>query len=299
MEKLKNIPKNEKLEDFNREYLLYNDQNINKSFSFFRTSNCSSDKPILYRRRDYFKVTYLVGEFVIHYGDESIKVNGNSISFFPPSVPYTVEIIDEKENGEFFIFTEHYYDTYFIQSIKNFPLFNRSKKPIFKLDETQKSIVDHLFKKIEDQFNSQYELKDDIIRNYINEIMHFANNLNPSSERDYQLTSRERIYNIFCQLLDQQYPVDIQNPRKLRTASEFAEVLNVHVNYLNRILKEITGKSTSELLFDRLLKESIILLKHTNWNISEIAYSLGFKDISHFNHFFRKQVDNAPSYFRT
>ncbi|MCI0922538.1 helix-turn-helix domain-containing protein [Sphingobacterium rhinopitheci] len=298
MEKLNKVLKNEKMEDFNREFLSYNEQNVKKPFSYFSSVNCLSDKPILYRRRDYYKVSFLVGEYVVHYGDESIKINGISLSFFSPSIPYTIEQIDEKENAGYFIFTENYYDTFFNQSIKNFPLFYLDKKPIFQLNQDERKIVETIFKKIEANYHSDYALKDDIIRNHINELMHFANKLCPATERDFQLNSRERLYNVFCQLLDQQYPVDIDNPRQLRTASEFADVLNVHVNYLNRVLKEITGKSTSDLLFDRLLKESIILLKHTNWNIAEIAYSMGFKDISHFNHFFRKKVNNIPSYYR-
>ena len=298
MEKLDKVLKNEKLEDFHREYLSYSDQNVKKPFSFFSSVNCLSDKPILYRRRDYYKVSFLVGEYVVHYGDESIKVDGISLSFFSPSTPYTIEKIKEKESAGYFIFTEDYYDTFFIQNIKKFPLFTRGIKPIFKLDDNEKKVVEGLFEKIEIQYNSKYILKDDIIRNHLNELLHFANNLFPATERDFQLTSKERLYHVFNQLLDQQYPVDINNPRQLRNPSEFAEILNVHVNYLNRVLKEITGKSTSEVLFDRLLKESIILLKHTNWNISEIAYSMGFKDISHFNHFFRKKVNSVPSSYR-
>lgn len=84
----------------------------------------------------------------------------------------------------------------------------------------------------------------------------------------------------------------------MRTASEYADILNVYANYLNRTVKEITGKSTSILLYDRLLKEAIILLKHTNWTVSEIAFSLGFKDVSHFHHFFRKQTNATPSKYR-
>lgn len=103
---------------------------------------------------------------------------------------------------------------------------------------------------------------------------------------------------IFNELLDRQFPVDSENFNQLRTASHFASALNVHVNYLNRILKELTGKSTSDLIYERLLKESVILLKHINWSISEIAYSMGFKDTSHFNHFFKKQSKVTPSYYR-
>jgi AraC-like DNA-binding protein len=40
------------------------------------------------------------------------------------------------------------------------------------------------------------------------------------------------------------------------------------------------------------------LLKHTNWNIAEISYSLGFEEPAHFNNFFKKQTNKTPSSFR-
>jgi AraC-like DNA-binding protein len=128
--------------------------------------------------------------------------------------------------------------------------------------------------------------------------MHYANTLQVATERHHVLSSKERLYNVFNELLDRQFPVETARHKHLRTASDFAEALNVHVNYLNRILKEKTGKSTRALLFERILKESIILLKHTNWSVSEIAYNLGFKDVSHFNHFFRRQAHATPTNFR-
>jgi AraC-type DNA-binding domain-containing proteins len=234
----------------------------------------------------------------VHFGDESIHVSGVSLSFFSPAVPYTIETINEKENGGYFIFTELYYDTFFKQSIKDFPLFVQQVKPIFLLNSTQAKMVKTLFKKIEQKNASSYPWKDDLLRNHINELLHYANSLEPTIERNYKLSAKERLHQIFSELLEQQFPADLDNPRQLRTASDFAEALNVHVNYLNKVLKETTGKTTSELVYQRLLKESIILLRHSNWTISEIAYNLGFKDVPHFNHFFRKQVNNTPSFYR-
>ncbi|WP_395066737.1 helix-turn-helix domain-containing protein [Flavobacterium sp.] len=36
------------------------------------------------------------------------------------------------------------------------------------------------------------------------------------------------------------------------------------------------------------MQESKILLKDSQWNIAEIAYSLGFTEVSHFNNFLKK-----------
>jgi AraC family transcriptional activator of pobA len=293
------IYKTEKLENFQTLMLQSNgDPKQHKSFRLFSSADCLSGNPIIYRRRDYFKVSLLRGDYIVHYGDESIKVSGYALSFFSPWVPYTIEQLKEEENAGYMIFTELYYDTYFKQGIRHAPLFNNESKPLFLLDAKQVKEVKTIFSKIERQEQSDYSLKDDLIRNYLNELMHYANTLQVATEKHYTLSSKDRLHNVFNELLDRQFPVDTARHKHLRTASDFAEALNVHVNYLNRILKEKTGKSTSAILFERILKESIILLKHTNWSVSEIAYNLGFKDVSHFNHFFRRQANATPTYFR-
>ena len=292
------IAKNEKLEDFQSKLKVKKEIRDSTPFRFFSSAECLSGNTIAYRRRDFFKISLLEGDYIVHYGDESIKVSGFSLSFFSPKVPYTIEVLKEENNAGYLIFTDLFYDSYFKQSINQFSLFIDNLKPIFILEDNKISEVRDLFSKIEEQNQSDYPLKNDLISNYINQLLHLGNKLNPVSERHHKLTSKERIYNIFSELLDRQFPVDLHNQKLLRTASEYADILNIHVNYLNRIIKEITGKSTSTLLYDRLLKETIILLKHTNWTVSEIAFSLGFKDVSHFHHFFRKQTDTTPASFR-
>ncbi|MBS1573864.1 MAG: AraC family transcriptional regulator, partial [Bacteroidetes bacterium] len=39
-------------------------------------------------------------------------------------------------------------------------------------------------------------------------------------------------------------------------------------------------------------------LKHSAWPVSEIAYSLGFNEITHFNNFFKKHLQISPLRFR-
>ncbi|MNY59033.1 HTH-type transcriptional regulator ChbR [compost metagenome] len=78
----------------------------------------------------------------------------------------------------------------------------------------------------------------------------------------------------------------------------YAQQLNVHVNYLNRAVKEVTGKSTTMHVSDRIVAEAKALLQHTDWSISEIAYALGFEYPTYFNNFFKKQTGTNPKSFR-
>jgi AraC-like DNA-binding protein len=108
-----------------------------------------------------------------------------------------------------------------------------------------------------------------------------------------------RISAFFLELLERQFPIDDNHQSlNLRSASDFAKQLNIHVNHLNRAVKETTDKTTTQLIAERVVTEAKILLKHSAWNVSEIAYALGFTEVTHFNNFFKKHVLLSPLKFR-
>jgi AraC-like DNA-binding protein len=104
---------------------------------------------------------------------------------------------------------------------------------------------------------------------------------------------------MFFKLLERQFPIDSpQFALRLRTANNYAEHLSVHVNHLNRAVKEVTGKTTTVHISERILSEAKALLKHTDWSINEIAWSLGYEYPTYFNNFFKKQTGVTPSSLR-
>jgi AraC-like DNA-binding protein len=70
------------------------------------------------------------------------------------------------------------------------------------------------------------------------------------------------------------------------------------VNYLNRAVKEVTGKPTSAHIAERVVSEAKALLLHTDWNIADIAYSLGFEYPTYFNNYFKRVTGTTPTSFR-
>ncbi|WP_426444687.1 helix-turn-helix domain-containing protein, partial [Salmonella enterica] len=47
-----------------------------------------------------------------------------------------------------------------------------------------------------------------------------------------------------------------------------------------------------------LLNEAKLLLRQTTWSVSEIAYALGFSEVTYFNNFFKKHLHTNPVKFR-
>ena len=109
----------------------------------------------------------------------------------------------------------------------------------------------------------------------------------------------ERITHIMFELLEQQFPIDeLHRSVQLHSPSDFAQQLNIHVNHLNRSVKEVTGKTTGEVIAERFLLEAKRLLQHSPLSISEISYALGFSEPTRFNAFFKRHTNLAPTAFR-
>jgi len=118
-----------------------------------------------------------------------------------------------------------------------------------------------------------------------------------------QLTGKGKansdLVRVFKQHLEQQFPVDgDQAPVQLRKPSDFARVLQVHVNHLNRALTAVTGKTTTEVLNERFVLEAKRLLWETDWKIANISWSLGFREANNFSAFFKRHTGVPPTVFR-
>ena len=184
--------------------------------------------------------------------------------------------------------------------LTQYEVFQPNGKHIFELTDQQVEVVSEIFDRIEKEFNTDYKYKYDIIRNLISELIHFGLRLQPPVDQEKQApNASQRISALFVELLERQFPIDDQHPSiQLRTASEYADQLNVHVNHLNRSVKETLQKTTTQVIAERLVQEAKILLRHSKWGVAEIAYALGFTEPTHFNNFFKKHTGASPTAFR-
>ncbi|MEQ8686978.1 MAG: helix-turn-helix transcriptional regulator [Imperialibacter sp.] len=293
----------ESLEEFYKRKFEWLPENIRKDighFNMFELEPFVAGKAtaIPYRRRDFYKILLVRGGSRVHYADKVVEVKKQALSFSNPKIPYKWEHLDKIGGGVYCIFNPVFF-TQFGQ-FAHYEVFQPNSDHIFELTDEQAEQVNGVFERIRNEFNSDYKYKYDAIRNLIFELLHFALKLQPTSQIDAQpLNASNRISMLFTELLERQFPIDDSHHAiGLRTASEFAEQLNVHVNHLNRAVKETTQKTTSQVIADRLLQEAMVLLRHSAWSVSEIAYSLGFKEVTHFNNFFKKHTDTSPLKFR-
>ena len=297
------MSKIEKLEDFYKRKVGWIPENIHNNVGHFNVFDLEpfvgkDAKPVPYARRDYYKIILSLGHSKTIFADKEVVIEKQGLGFSNPNIPFASDGVAKVTGGYFCIFNKDFFRQF--ADIDNYLVFHPQGNRIFELTDEQVKKVTAIFQQMLVEINTNYLYKYDLLRTLANELIHFGMKLEPSLHLQKSTKSAsQRIADLFLDLLERQFPIDENHANlKFRTASDFAKQLNVHANHLNKAVKEVTQKTTSQVIAERILYESKILLKQSDWNISEIAYVLGFTESSHFNNFFKKHTKTSPSKFR-
>jgi AraC-like DNA-binding protein len=269
-------------------------------FNVFRF-NDSVDAPprkVPYSRKDFYKISLICGHSRFVYADKSIEFEKNAIVFSNPQIPYTCECLAGSRSGYFCIFTDAFFAPF--GNLNDYPMYQPGNSPVFVLEDDQAKKLAAVFREMETELSSDFAYKYDALRGMIFQLIHKALKMNPIDGKPHnQSNAALRAASAFTELLERQFPIEDPTQQiNLKSPAEYARQLSVHVNHLNRSLKAITGKTTSKLIQERILQEASLLLRHTNWNVSEIGWCLRFEELPHFIHFFRQNMGYTPKSYR-
>jgi AraC family transcriptional regulator, transcriptional activator of pobA len=270
-----------------------------KGFNVFQIES-DSHATRIYSRKDFYKICLTTGKSIIHYADRSFETEGTVLFFGNPHIPYSWETLSTSYVGYTCLFSEEFLKlSERSESLLQSPLFKIGGTPVLKITHEQREFLNSIFRRMIEEQQTGYVYKDDLIRNYIHLIIHEALKLEPSEHYDQHKNAASRLTSVFLELLERQFPIEgADRPLQLKTAQDYADNLNVHVNYLNRAVKEVTGKPTTAHISERIISEAKALLQHTDWNIADIAYALGFEYPSYFNNFFKRLTGTTPKNLR-
>lgn len=306
---------NKSLEDFYRETSEFTGRDVNSllppdihreigHFNVFDVSETikavKQKQAMPYNRRAYYKISLIRGKNRAEYADKIIQINENALLFGTPKVPYHWIPQAEDQSGSFCVFTEEF----LIRNksgvvLDELPIFRSGGYPVFEISGELADEIELIFNKMKTEIASDYEFKYDLLRNFALELIHYGQKLQPAPSLRAHQNAASRIISLFIELLERQFPLESPGQRlKLRSAGDYARQLAVHVNHLNKVIRENTGKTTTDMITGRMIQEAKILLRQTDWSISEIAYSLGFEEVSHFSNFFKKHTTVAPVQYR-
>ena len=251
-----------------------------------------------YNRKGLFKISIIHGRNRVSYEDKVVEIEKHAILFSRPNVVYTFEHLGDQHDGYLCVFTQDFFDKF--ANIINYPLFDREISPITEITEEHMEAFTKVFQRMEHEVSIDFDYKYDLLRTMVLQLIYDTLKQQPSPILSIRESNGAlRIANQFKEILEEQFPILSPDYRMaLRHPVDFADTLSMHVNHLNRSLKNVTERTTSELIADRIIKEAKRLLQETEWNVTEISWCLGFEDIAHFLKFFKKITKQTPRSFR-
>lgn len=252
-------------------------------------------------RREFFKIFHMTGGTgVLTIGLHRYEMGPGDIAFLHPDEIMSWQTTSKETGGHFCLIHPKYFEfesDHVLQLLRQYPYLKPSKA-VVRLTKEQSKTINQYFSFMHKEERSDSEDKKQAIVLHLQMILLEAQRAGKNLA-DTQVTESFGYIHGFLSLLESSFRVqERDNVVKLKTATEFADQLHVHPNYLNSLVKEHTGKTVREHIQERLLYEAKTLLLRTDWDISNISYGLGFSGNAAFTSFFKKKEHISPSGFR-
>lgn len=173
---------------------------------------------------------------------------------------------------------------------KDFEFLRVWGNPRITLPKEVSAFVQQLFHRLLVEYSQNGLTRPDILQPYFIALLCEVN-------RAYQPTSAGKrvqavhLSNRFRELL-------FAHAKTRHRVTDYAEMLHISPNHLNKTVKAITGKSPTQWIDEALALEAKVLLHQSSLSIAEVAEEIGFEDASYFSRWFRKQEKLTPQAFR-
>jgi AraC-like DNA-binding protein len=177
-------------------------------------------------------------------------------------------------------------------AISSFSFFKYGHSPLVDLTAAETNKFNDLFHKLhtlrEDPDNRQ------LLAAYLHVLLLEAETLHKKQDQITSATnasSHEQLTSKFLDLVNEHHI-------KIQQVNKYAEMLHITPNYLNKAVKQATGKTALGQIHEMLILEAKVLLKQNEMNVSEIADYLSFEDPSYFARLFKKRTGHTPLDYR-
>lgn len=248
-------------------------------------------------RHDFFEVLYLMKGSGFHVIDSNkYPIHPPCVFFMSPGQAHKIEFSNDIE-GYIFIFTADFYlaNRSNQNSLIEFPFFYnlRQDNPPLQLEnKADIEFLKQLFSRsVSELENNQSNLLD-TLRSLLDLMLTSCTSRYKTEET---LDTKGKGY----LLVKRFYHLVEENNYRNFSLKEYATLLAVTPNHLTQMVKQYTGKTSSQIIKAKQVMEIKRLLVHTNLSVAEIAHQLNFDDQSYFTKFFKRESGFSPLQYRT
>lgn len=264
---------------------------VRKLSEHLQTSHLHINKP---HKHDFFAtVLFTTGSGLHEIDFETFDVRPGSVFLLSPGQTHNWELSIDCE-GIIFFHSQDFYDTHYLhETIREYSFFSfvQNRSAVF-LNDAVKPEIQALFEKLlavsKDDKPRKRQLVLSLITQVYIELERYAapgELLTASEQKSYY----EKFLK-FEALVEAHFLSE-------KSAAAYANRMNITAKHLNRINRLIVGKTTSEIIADRVILEAKRMLIYAKENFLEVSEKLGFSDYAHFSKQFKAKTGLTPSAF--
>jgi len=175
--------------------------------------------------------------------------------------------------------------------LHQFSYFTEVNHAVFSLSEEKGKKLSFLLWQMMEEFQSKKKASQKVLRSYLNILL-------IEFDRLYVPQHTVKVHNAVNDKIQRYQTLIEQHFKTHKMPSDYAEMLNISTNYLNKICRTILGHTSGNLIKRHIILEAKRLLSYTTNSIGEIADELGFEHASYFVTMFKKATTQTPEQFR-
>ncbi|QZT37800.1 helix-turn-helix transcriptional regulator [Halosquirtibacter xylanolyticus] len=235
----------------------------------------------------------------VNIGAERYTNLDSTIGFYSPSQMFSCENASGDQLGRVEVegvaimfrssFLTRYDKDYLVQN--SFPFFRVYTPSVYELSSSDIDELVHVIDHMKDEVKIRDTSSLEMVRSMFSILMHRIKRI---LRADVHEVKMHRFQEIACQFEE----MVSMNIVKEKDVCSYAKRLFVSKVYLSECVRKATGKSPKQIIMDYLILQSKSLLVQTSFPINEVAYKMGFVEVTNFTKFFKKQVGITPREFR-
>ncbi len=218
---------------------------------------------------------------------------GDHTFFFSPAYEITThEYISPDAKGYYSYFNMDLLTSHFHLKdiLHDFPFLEFNCHPLVEIDAGARDAIVSILKRLELEYKKVAQCRTEILRVYLIALF---------TELKAYVQSDQKAGSTAAAVLTEQYKQALaSNIYEKQKVSDYADLLSVTPNHLNKCVRQTLDTSALELLHDMLLLEAKVLLKQTSLKINEIAFKIGRKEATDFARFFKRKTGLSPGAYR-
>jgi len=189
--------------------------------------------------------------------------------------------------------------------LNQFPFLKIDQSIPFQVNEKETSMLLDIYQRIAKEYHSNHTDKFDIISTYVLLLLryvsrYFHQQIASATGKQMVHTADLKLVSRYQELIETHFrPNTSWDPSKnIHSPSFYADLLHVHPNHLNAVVKQNLGLTALQYIHKHVLHRAKAYLTQTRLSIKEIAYELHFDSPNNFNNFFKKYTQQTPGKYR-